>query len=511
MKKIRILFIAVFLVFLGASLAWAPCGISGYVYCDVDQDGIFNNDDIPLEGVDILLDGVSVATTDENGMYSIESHELCDGVLLSLDETTLPEEYTNYKFVNPLNNDGVTYEKVRADQEPPLPLPQQDFGVYDDACVTRDIVAVKECVASGTTSDDDAEFKITITNKGDTDFTCEGPEIGTPISVPADDPIQTKEGIMVSPADDVCLEQDPKVINETIVICNDGLGSAFELPVSASCPVPCDRDIVAVKECVASGTTSDDDAEFKITITNKGDTDFTCEGPEIGTPISVPADDPIQTIEGIMMSPADDVCLEQDPKVINTTIVICNDGLGTAFELPVSANCPVPCDDPVYEGCTPGFWKMKSNSKDHCWCSDYYANPKLTEVYDAAALALYKGTTKNSAGFKDEDLDNALDFKGGGDLEGAVRKMLRMGTAALLNACTLNGGGNYPESETAIIIRINDALRSQDINIINGVKSEYGDWNEDLPCTMDANCNDKESPDDTNDPLTKAQISCGGN
>ena len=227
MKKIRILFIAVFLVFLGASLAWAPCGISGYVYCDVDQDGIFNNDDIPLEGVDILLDGVSVATTDENGMYSIESHELCDGVLLSLDETTLPEEYTNYKFVNPLNNDGVTYEKVRADKEPPLPLPRQDFGVFDDACVPF-----------------------------------------------------------------------------------------------------------------------------------------------------------------------------------------------------------------VYEGCTPGFWKIKSNEKPHCWCSTYYDNPLLTQVYDEAALALYEGTTKNSDKFKEETLDDALDFKGGGDLEGAVRKMLRMGTAALLNACT---------------------------------------------------------------------------
>jgi hypothetical protein len=218
-------------------------------------------------------------------MYSIDSHDLCNGTLLSLDETTLPEEYTNYSFVNPSNNNGVEYDKVRSDKEPPLPLPRQDFGVFDDACV------------------------------------------------------------------------------------------------------------------------------------------------------------------------------------------------------------PV-----VYQGCTPGYWKIKSNDKDHCWCSYYYDNPLLTMVFDPAALALYNKTRKNSEGFTKETLDNALDFKGGGDLEGAARKLLRHGTAALLNACTLNGGGNYPVDADVIIADINAALASQTPKTINDLKNRYGCWNEGLPCTIDANCRDKEPP-----------------
>jgi len=131
-----------------------------------------------------------------------------------------------------------------------------------------------------------------------------------------------------------------------------------------------------------------------------------------------------------------------------------------------------------YQGCTPGYWKIKSNDKDHCWCSEYYANPLLTQVYDPAALALYDKTKKNSQGFTKETLDNALKFKGGGDLEGAARKLLRQGTAALLNACTLNGGGNYAESADNIIANINEALLKQDIPTIDNLKNTYGNWNE---------------------------------
>ena len=99
-------------------------------------------------------------------------------------------------------------------------------------------------------------------------------------------------------------------------------------------------------------------------------------------------------------------------------------------------------------------------------------------------------------------MDDALDFKGGGDLEGAIRKLLRHGTAALLNACTLNGGGNYPQGAAAIISDINDAITSQDIETISNLKNQYGNWNECLPCTMSANCEDKD-PEDAEEPETE--------
>jgi hypothetical protein len=298
MKKLPILFIAVFLVLLGVSQAWAPCGISGFVYCDVEKNGTFDpsEGDKPLPDVDILLDGAPVATTNSEGWYSISSFELCNGEELSLDVTTLPDDYV---FINPSTN-GVPYEIVYVSSGDPFP--HQDWAIYSDTCVSV-----------------------------------------------------------------------------------------------------------------------------------------------------------------------------------------------------------------VGEGCTPGFWKIKSNDKPPCWCDTYISNPLLTEVYDPAALALYDATNKkNSDGFTKETLDDALDFKGGGDLEGAARKLLRHGTAALLNDCTLNGGGNYPASASAIISDINAALASQDIPTIDNLKNTYGNWNEDLPCTIDANCNDKDPDDIDIDILSvKAQGSCG--
>jgi hypothetical protein len=262
MKKLTIFFIAVFLVFLGVSAAWAPCGIEGFVYCDVEKNGTFdpNEGDKPLPDVDILYDGAIVATTNSEGWYSISIHELCDGGVISLDVTDLPDGPV---FINPSTNVAPSVPVLRG-------YAQQDWAIYSETCV-----------------------------------------------------------------------------------------------------------------------------------------------PDKG------------------------------------------------------------------EGCTPGYWKIKSNDKNHCWCDTYYDNPLLTEVYDPAALALYDETKKkNSDGFTKETLDDALDFKGGGDLEGAARKLLRQGTAALLNACTLNGGGRYPESESQIISNINEALLKQDIPTIDNLKNRYGNWNE---------------------------------
>jgi hypothetical protein len=105
MKTSR-LFSGLALLLFAATAAWAPCSLTGYVYCDVNQNGEIDAEDEPFAGVGILADGVTVAITDENGYYYVaETFDICDTVTVSLDMTTLP---TDTIFVNPGAN-GVAY------------------------------------------------------------------------------------------------------------------------------------------------------------------------------------------------------------------------------------------------------------------------------------------------------------------------------------------------------------------------------------------------------------------
>jgi hypothetical protein len=129
MKKLPIIFIAAFLVFLGVSVAWAECVIEGYVYCDADKDGTYSDGDKPLPDVDILIDGAYGATTDSEGWYSISSHALCDVEVISLDVATLP--FADYVFIEPSTN-GVPNTAVYPITE------QQDWAIYSDTCVPKE-------------------------------------------------------------------------------------------------------------------------------------------------------------------------------------------------------------------------------------------------------------------------------------------------------------------------------------------------------------------------------------
>jgi hypothetical protein len=98
MKKLAVVFFAGCLLFLSASAAWAPCGVSGYVYCDVNQNGIIDEGDTPFANVDVMLDGVYGATTNAEGFYDIFSYAVCHAETISLDETTLPDDAV---FIDP--------------------------------------------------------------------------------------------------------------------------------------------------------------------------------------------------------------------------------------------------------------------------------------------------------------------------------------------------------------------------------------------------------------------------
>jgi hypothetical protein len=105
MKKIILsLMIAGFFLIAFSQQAWAPCFISGYVYCDVNQNDYIDDEDTPLANVAVLAGSVPIATTDTNGYYETSSHDVC-GATISLDEATLPDDVD---FINPSTN-GVIY------------------------------------------------------------------------------------------------------------------------------------------------------------------------------------------------------------------------------------------------------------------------------------------------------------------------------------------------------------------------------------------------------------------
>lgn len=101
MKRVSWLIPIVFIIFAGATPAWAPCGLSGYVFCDVNQNGVIDDGDTPYSDVGILIDGAFATDTDENGFYYVLDHYVCDATTISLDLATLPADAI---FINPSEN-----------------------------------------------------------------------------------------------------------------------------------------------------------------------------------------------------------------------------------------------------------------------------------------------------------------------------------------------------------------------------------------------------------------------
>jgi hypothetical protein len=398
---------------------------------------------------------------------------------------------------------------------PGNPLVGSSEDVIPNTLTIPDVAVSKDCLnPGGLPQGVPADFTVVVTNTGETDLSCVAAELngGAPILLASGEDFS--DTVPVS-TDDACLETPFEVSNEVTVICSvpdAQTPTTVQDSASDTCPVPCDPCIDVEKECAeVEPILEGESADFNIVITNCGDiplSDIVITDPAVGpvAPYVGPLD-PGDSTAPILVTIQASVCeaatptTSSDLEVSNTVTV--DAGGETATD---SAVCPCDEEETGGEGCTPGFWKIKSNGKPPCWCDTYIGNPLLTAVYDEAALAAIPHVNgrkeKNSAGFAAETLDNALDFKGGGDLEGAIRKLLRHGTAALLNACTLNGGSNYPVGASSIISDINEAILSQDIETIDNLKNTYGNWNECLPCTMNANCMDID-PEDAEEPETQ--------
>jgi hypothetical protein len=265
-----------------------------------------------------------------------------------------------------------------------------------------------------------------------------------------------------------------------------------------------DQDLIEDTGCIQQGGTAT--AGYTIWVHNTGTCDllFLLNDEQAGIVDllvgPIPAGQSSDPIFGVEPVP---VCLEPGQSIPMDENVACAvafnlDGSevlnpdGTVREECDSATCCYDC--PGGEGCTPGFWK---NHPD-CWCDEIVLSDGTVVTIGEATLVSSVFTRLQSAPYdtldtgdrkSDFDTDSLADsirYRGGAELAGSTRNMLRHATAALLNACTSDV--NYPISAAMVVDLVNFVLDEQDIGMIQNLHTLLADWNEDSPCPIDAHC-----------------------
>jgi hypothetical protein len=112
---------------------------------------------------------------------------------------------------------------------------------------------------------------------------------------------------------------------------------------------------------------------------------------------------------------------------------------------PTPTLAPTATTVPVFEGCTPGYWKQDQHFDS--WTT-YTQNQTVENVFDVP----------NSLGLDDTTLLQALQGGGGPGLTGGATILLRAGTAALLNSTS--AGTDYQLTTAQVIAQVNAALAS---------------------------------------------------
>ena len=343
------------------------------------------------------------------------------------------------------------------------------------------------------TADGFADFQINFANTGDVPLLFE-------IDDPAANGYHSIEGpiapggsgfVIVSvptavqigcPADDV-----PNAATVTGLCLSDGSPVRTD-PVDATCPGAC-ADFDVEKTCLTpSGLTDGSIAEYGIVITNTGTVpldliidDPSAEPPLVGVPITLAPGETFSTTVTRTV-----VCAEPGQYTIeNTVSVVAVAPDGTQIGPKTStAECPYECGGA--EGCTPGFWK---NHPD-CWCDAYTPDMLASDVFTRLASAPYDtlgdDETPSKSDFNNDTLMDALKYRGGADLAGSVRNLLRHATAALLNGCSSDVF--YPVSDLIVIDLVNAALDSEDQATVQELHSVLAGFNEDYPCPINAHC-----------------------
>jgi hypothetical protein len=96
------------------------------------------------------------------------------------------------------------------------------------------------------------------------------------------------------------------------------------------------------------------------------------------------------------------------------------------------------------EGCTPGFWKQEQHFD--AWAIPQ--NTQLEAIFDVP----------NSLNLDTQTFLQALNFNGGGGVEGGARVLLRAAVAAYLNAA--NDEIDFPLTTAQVVSQVNTALAS---------------------------------------------------
>jgi hypothetical protein len=112
------------------------------------------------------------------------------------------------------------------------------------------------------------------------------------------------------------------------------------------------------------------------------------------------------------------------------------------------------------EGLTPGYWKNHTDQ----W-SGYTTTQTLESVFDVP----------DSLGLDNKTLLEALNFGGGGGVQGAAQNLFRHAVAAILNAG--HPLVDYAMTTSSIISGVNSALASNNATTINSLKDQLDAFN----------------------------------
>lgn len=117
------------------------------------------------------------------------------------------------------------------------------------------------------------------------------------------------------------------------------------------------------------------------------------------------------------------------------------------------------CEEPVYCGLTPGYWKNHPGA----WPADYDPNDLVKDIF-------------TSSTYRDATLMDALNFGGGPGTGGAERILLRAAVAAVLNEATFGDCYQAP-SICSIVVQVNEAIGSDDRATMIALAEKLDEWN----------------------------------